>query len=171
MLRFLELRSCATEFDTFLLEGIGFLLVTSEPLLVFLLSFLLGFGLGSCTAKKVSSADAPVGALRLLCILGGLLGLLDLLDVLDLARANVDLPAGVLLSFGAGFVVTIPGSGSLRSLLLLLGLLFLFLCPSLLLGLLLGQLLLLFAFLLEERGYPLVLCGLITHCMCMSRES
>ena len=55
----------------------------------------------------MSATDVPIEALGLLSVLGGLSGLLDLLDVLDLARANVDLPAGVLL-LGSGLVVSVP---------------------------------------------------------------
>lgn len=118
------------------------------------------------------TANAPVEALGLIGVLGSLLGLLDLLDVLDLARANVDLPAGFLL-LGAGLVVSIAGSGSLSGLPLLLSLLPLLLSLFLLLSLLLVLLLLLLALLLlEERGYPLVLCGLITHCVfCRARAN
>jgi|LauGreDrversion4_2_1035121.scaffolds.fasta_scaffold412379_3 hypothetical protein len=111
----------------------------------------------------MSAADVPSDLLGLLSILGGLFGFLGLLDVLDLAGANIDLPAGFLL-LGAGLVVSVACSGSLSGLLLFLSLLFLLLGPLLLRRLLTLLLLLLALLLLEERGYPLVLFGLITHC-------
>lgn len=148
MLRFFELRTTFGEANSILSEGVGLFLITSKTTLVILGLVLLGL-LGSAS-KRGSSTNVPVELLSFLGVLSGLLGLLDLLDVLDFSCANIDLPASFLLLL-ARLVVAITCS-SLRGLLFLFGLSFLFFSFLLLLLLLLRLLLLLLALLLFEEG-------------------